>query len=57
MTEAKRIERRETCKRYLRMAGSVPAAMALAHKDGFSQNTSVWIGALSEMLGEGGLAQ
>ncbi len=42
--------RRAKCVEYLRRAGTLPEAMQLAKKDGFSQNTSVWLGALGEML-------
>jgi hypothetical protein len=45
-------ERRDKCKEYLRRAGNLTDAMKLAKKEGFTQNTSVWIGALAEMLGE-----
>lgn len=45
--------RRESCKVFLRRAGSLPEAMELARKEGFSQNTSVWLGALAEMLRDG----
>jgi hypothetical protein len=46
--------RRKTCKEYLRAAGSLPAAQELAKRDGVSFNVSVWIGALSEMVGDAG---
>lgn len=37
----------------MRLAGSIPATRALAKKDGYSENFSVWIGALSDMLHRG----
>lgn len=46
-------ERRDRCREYLRRTGSLPAAVELAKREGFSQNTSVWIGALAEVLAEG----
>lgn len=45
-------ERRDRCKEYLRRGGDLPTAVALAARAGFRQNTSVWIGALSEILDE-----
>lgn len=50
-TRAQREERWRRCEEYLRRAGSLPAAMAVARKEGFSQNTSVWISACGKMLG------
>ncbi len=50
MTE--RAKRREQCKVYLRRAGNLQDAMDLAKLDGRSWNTSVWIGALGELLAE-----
>lgn len=44
--------RRDRCKEYLRRAGSLPAAMETASKEGFAQNTSVWLGALGDVLAE-----
>lgn len=44
--------RRDRCIEYLRRAGSMPAAQKLANEEGFTQNTSVWIGALGQMLKE-----
>jgi hypothetical protein len=51
ISKQEREDRRKKCEEYLRRAGSLPAAMALARRDGFSQNTSVWISALGKMLG------
>ncbi len=51
LSERKRT-RRDRCKEYQRRAGSLPAAMELASKEGFAQNTSVWLGALGEVLAE-----
>ena len=45
--------RRDSCKPFLKRAGSLPAAMELAASEGFRQNTSVWLGALGELLAEG----
>jgi hypothetical protein len=42
---------KEVCMDYLRRAGSLPAARRLAKKDGITYNTSMWIGALSELFG------
>ena len=47
-----RLSRREKCKEYLRRAGTIPNAMALAKRDGFRAATSAWIGALGELLKE-----
>lgn len=43
---------KEKCKEYIRVTKSMPAAQALAKKDGFSANTSVWMSAFGEMLME-----
>jgi len=43
---------KEKCKEYIRVAKSMASAQALAKKDGFSANSSVWLSAFSEMLGE-----
>ena len=52
-----RPERREKCKAYLRRAGfRMPNAVALAKTEGFRATTSVWIGALGELLKERGNA-
>lgn len=50
MTKQERAARRERCKVYLLRAGGLPAAVALAAREGFNQNTSVWLGALGEIL-------
>lgn len=50
-TKAEREERWRRCEEYMKRAGSLPAAVELARKDGFSQNTSVWISAIGKMLG------
>ena len=50
-TKAQREERWRRMQKYLREAGSLPAAMRLAKKrDGFAAPTSAWITALSKML-------
>lgn len=49
-TKGHRGVRSRTCARYLREAGSIPAAVRLAKSQGFSVSTSVWIGALGKML-------
>ena len=41
------------CVEYLKRTGDLPSAVALAKKDGFSANTSVWLGALGDLLGTG----
>lgn len=51
LTRAEREERWRECRKYLRLAGNLPAARKLANRVGFFQNTSVWITALSQMLG------
>lgn len=38
------------CVEFLRAAGSIPAAQAMARKHNFRVNTSVWIKALGRML-------
>jgi hypothetical protein len=47
-----RRERRDTCKYYIRRTGTMYDAKRLAKKERFSANTSVWIGAMSELLME-----
>lgn len=42
--------RSRTCAKYLREAGSIPAAMKLAKSRGFSVNTSAWISALGKLI-------
>ena len=49
---AERRERREDCKYYIRRTGTLYHAKKLAKKEGFSANTSVWIGAMAELLKE-----
>jgi hypothetical protein len=48
--ESYRKTRRAKCMEYLKRAGTLPEAVALAKSEGFSQNTSVWLGALSDLL-------
>ncbi len=50
-TRRQREERWARCREYLLRAGSIPAAIALAKRDRFSQNTSVWVTALGHLLG------
>lgn len=50
ITPKMRRERWRVCADYIARAGSIPAAMKLAKKDGKSFNTSVWISALGKML-------
>lgn len=47
----KNVEARAKCREYLLRAGDLPGAMALAKRDGFGANTSIWLSALSEILG------
>jgi hypothetical protein len=42
---------KDRCIGYIRRTATLPEAQALAKKDGFSANTSVWLGAFAEMLG------
>jgi len=42
----------EKCKLYIRKTGTLAEARALAKKDGFSANTSVWLAAFAEMVAE-----
>jgi len=46
---------REKCAGYIARTKSLPEAQALAKKEGFSANTSVWLSAASEGLGKGKL--
>lgn len=46
-----REERWRRCEEYLRRAGSLDAARALAKRDGFGAPTAAWISALGKMLG------
>lgn len=43
----------EKCIGYLEKTSDMPAAMKAAARDGVYHNTSVWITALSKMLGQG----
>jgi len=52
MLNQRQRECRDICKKYLQIAGNLPDAMKIAREDRFTQNTSVWLGALSEILGE-----
>lgn len=51
-TKKEREDRRARCIEYLLRYGNLPAARKAAAKDGFTQNTSVWITALSRILAE-----
>lgn len=42
---------KDRCLTYIRKTTSLPEAQALAKKDSFSANTSVWLGAFAETLG------
>jgi hypothetical protein len=42
---------KDRCIQYIKQTASLPEAQTLAKKDGFSANTSVWLGAFAEMLG------
>ncbi len=42
---------KDRCIEYIKRTATLPEAQALAKKDGFSANTSVWLGAFAEMLG------
>jgi len=42
---------KDRCLEYIRKTATLPEAQALAKKDGFSANTSVWLGAFAEILG------
>lgn len=44
---------RARCLKYIAKTKSLPEAQALAKKDGFSANTSVWLSAASSGLGTG----
>jgi len=44
---------RARCAGYIARTKSLPEAQALAKKEGFSANTSVWLSAASEGLGKG----
>lgn len=50
MTKAERQERWDVCIKYLRLAGSIPAAQRMAAKQGVSFPTAVWVTALGKML-------
>lgn len=43
---------KEQCKEYIRKTKSMAEAQALAKKDRFSANASVWLSAFGEMLVE-----
>ena len=53
-TKAERRERWDTCTKYLKLAGNVPAAQRMAAKQGVSFPTAVWVSALGKMLESGG---
>lgn len=42
---------KDRCIEYIMRTATLPEAQELAKKEGFSANTSVWLGAFSEMLG------
>lgn len=42
---------KDRCLQYIEKTTSLAEAQALAKKDGFSANTSVWLGAFAETLG------
>lgn len=50
MSKGDRDARSRTCARYLREAGSIPAAQRLAKSQGFAANTSAWITALGRIF-------
>ena len=52
-TKAEREARWETCIKYLKRCGNLPAAQKVASQEGVSFNTSVWVTALGKMLGRG----
>ena len=54
MTKDERHMRRYRCIAYLRAHSTLDAARKAAAKDGFCANTSVWIGAYSQLLQAGG---
>ena len=45
-----RDEQLRRCVEFLKAAGSIPAAQAMARKHNFTVNTSLWITALGRML-------
>jgi len=49
-TKKEREDRRARCIKYLLKYGNLPAARKAAAREGFTQNTSVWITALSRIL-------
>jgi len=42
---------KDRCIGYIKRTATLPQAQDLAKKEGFSANTSVWLGAFAEMLG------
>lgn len=52
-TKTYRAERSRRCMEYLRRAGSLPAARALARRDHFGAATSAWVTALGRLLSDG----
>ena len=56
MTKEDRHKRRHLCIAYIRANSTLDAARKAAAKDGFCANTSVWIGAFSQLLQSGGHA-
>lgn len=42
---------KDRCLEYIKKTTSLPDAQALAKKEGFSANTSVWLSAFGETLG------
>ena len=54
MTKDERHKRRHRCIAYIRCHATLDAARKAAAKDGLCANTSVWIGAFSQLLQSGG---
>ena len=52
-TPSERAERWETCIRYLKRHGDIPAAQRAAKRDSVAFPTAVWLTALSKMLMRG----
>lgn len=46
----KNVDARAKCLAYIRRTNSLPAAQALARREGFTANFSVWIAALGNVL-------
>lgn len=57
MNKGERDAMKDQCVPYLLEAGTIPRAKKLAKRDGFSANTSTWIGALSWILAQVNKAQ